>query len=425
MRIGVITTSFPRFDGDHAGLFVLELCRALAARGHVLDVVAPEPADGSRPSWPGITLHWARYAWPRAAQRLAYGAGIPDNIRYSPASALLAPALVIALLGKVVELQRDWDALLSHWLIPSGLLGAAAPSTPRRKFVPSRRTIRPHFALAHSADVWLLERLPAPLGAGLARHIIGKTSTTAAVSPPLLETLARLAPSQRRRLTLLPIGPDEADLVEPSERRRLQARLRGAGFHGDSLRLAVIARLVPIKGVDVLLDALAATKLRSVELVIAGDGPLRAELEARAEALGLRACFLGAISPGMRAALLEAADLLVVPSRVLADGRSEGTPQVAVEALAAGVPVIASDVGGLRWALGDAGLLVPPDDAASLAEAIAHLDDDREHLRRLTDRARARAADFGWSKAATRIEAALSSNRASPLNLSYTRPPKP
>ncbi len=129
--------------------------------------------------------------------------------------------------------------------------------------------------------------------------------------------------------------------------------------------ILVAARLQPIKGVDVAIAARAhlATDAR---LVIAGDGPERAALRARA-APGTT--FLGEVDTAHRDRLLREASVVVVPSRVIAAGRTEGAPMIALEALAAGVPVVGSAVGGLRD-LGDVVQLVPPDDPYALARAI-------------------------------------------------------
>ena len=122
------------------------------------------------------------------------------------------------------------------------------------------------------------------------------------------------------------------------------------------------------KGVDVLLDAVAG--LNGARLEILGDGPERAALEARTARLGLdeRVRFRGRQPSTEVVAALARAQVVVIPSRVGSDGDMEGTPVVLCEAMAAGVPVVASDLGGLGECIveGTTGLLVPPDDAAAL-----------------------------------------------------------
>jgi glycosyltransferase involved in cell wall biosynthesis len=133
--------------------------------------------------------------------------------------------------------------------------------------------------------------------------------------------------------------------------------------------LLVLASLIRRKGIDVLLDALASERNPGIVLWIAGEGPERAALEAQAERLGLaaRARFLGRREDA--ADLLAACDVYVLPSR------REGLGVSALEAMAARRPVIATRVGGLADAVADerTGILVPPEDAAELARAIARV----------------------------------------------------
>ena len=146
-------------------------------------------------------------------------------------------------------------------------------------------------------------------------------------------------------------------------------------------------RLAPQKGFGVLLEA--AARWRDLEpaplLVIAGDGPLAGELRARAAALGVRAEF-----PGRRddiLALLASAAVFVLPSLW------EGQPLVLQEALRAGVPVVATHTGGIPDMTGDdAALLVPPGDAARLADAVRSVLRDPALGTRLRAAARERGA---------------------------------
>ncbi|MGR3377600.1 glycosyltransferase family 4 protein [Salipiger abyssi] len=135
--------------------------------------------------------------------------------------------------------------------------------------------------------------------------------------------------------------------------------------------LLFVGRLAGVKGVPVLLDAMAALKDRYpyLRLALIGDGPERAALEERAKGLGETVVFLGYQSQAEVAKALAETDLFVLPSF------AEGVPVVLMEAMAAGVPVIATQIAGIpelvtQW---ESGVLVPPGDAGALTEAIDQL----------------------------------------------------
>ena len=95
----MITTSFPRFCGDPAGCFVFGLARELVSRGHLVEIIAPEakePADwGEDTPWlEGVRVFAAPYIRPRRLSGLFYGAGVPDNLKWTPALAGLIPSAV-------------------------------------------------------------------------------------------------------------------------------------------------------------------------------------------------------------------------------------------------------------------------------------------------------------------------------------------
>jgi glycosyltransferase involved in cell wall biosynthesis len=167
-------------------------------------------------------------------------------------------------------------------------------------------------------------------------------------------------------------------------------------------RLAIVGRLIPIKGHDVLLRAVARARDRvpGLTLEIAGDGELEPELRATAAALGLgdAVTFLGRVAPADP--VVERAEIVVVPSY------GEGFGMVALEAMERGRPVIASDVGGLPEIVDDGrtGVLVPPGDVAALAEAIAELASDPGRAAAIGAAGRARAlAEFSQERCTERI----------------------
>jgi colanic acid/amylovoran biosynthesis glycosyltransferase len=161
------------------------------------------------------------------------------------------------------------------------------------------------------------------------------------------------------------------------------------------IRLVTVAGLRPFKGHRVLLGAIRELERRgrSVRCDLVGDGPLRDEL--RADAGGLDVEFHGAVTVDRAMDVVAAADVFVMPSVALADGRRDGIPVALMEAMALGVPVIASSVSGIPELVrdGDTGLLVPQGDPVALADAIERLAADPAGARAMSASARALVAD--------------------------------
>jgi glycosyltransferase involved in cell wall biosynthesis len=165
-----------------------------------------------------------------------------------------------------------------------------------------------------------------------------------------------------------------------------------------------VARLHPEKGVAIFLEAVArvAPLVPTCHFPVVGDGPLRQDLEVRAAQLRLqeRVHFLG-FRPDARE-LVSLLDVLVVPSL------SEGAPLVILEAMMAGVPVVASAIGGIPDLIRHdrEGLQVPPNDPMALSQAILSLLQDPVHARRLGEAGRRRAASqFRYATMLQKIEA--------------------
>ncbi|HEX8276384.1 MAG TPA: glycosyltransferase [Longimicrobiaceae bacterium] len=204
-------------------------------------------------------------------------------------------------------------------------------------------------------------------------------------------------------------GIQPAPPPSAEDRRALRAEL-GAG--ADTLLVAGAGNLARRKGFDLLLDAFARAAVPGSRLAIVGAGPEEAALRARAERLGIaeRVCWAGHRDdvPGV----LAACDLFVLSSR------NEGMANVMLEAMAAGTPVVAADVSGVRDALGPAadgapaGWIVPPEDPAALGEAIAEVLADLRagggEAARRADEARHRVAErFGVERMLDEVERVL------------------
>ncbi len=339
-----------------AGCFVEGMVTALRGRGHHLDVLAPRPAQ---PEWRD-GVHWIAYG----GTRTFYGAGVPDNV--SDLRAWPGLATFPLALWSAARLFR-WDAVISHFGIPCGVVGA--------------RLGLPHLAIWHGADAHLAQRMRWVLASmRSSRHWF-------------------VSEASRRALSVddAIVSPMGADYV-PVDREKARAI-----FELSKPTVLALGRLVPIKGLYVLIDAMAGMPW---QLLVAGDGPQRAELEARAMHRNVSARFLGSVHGATKANVLGAADALAIASRVLA-GRTEGCPVALLEAQLAGLPVVATTTGGIpeRIEHGVDGLLVAPDDPFALREGLRRALADPA----LGPRGRVAAAEQRWERVAQRMERALCS----------------
>ena len=200
------------------------------------------------------------------------------------------------------------------------------------------------------------------------------------LSEDLYEGLAR-GRWRRGALRLIRNGVDLAEIDGVSEESQ---ELRAAKRKG-CLLIGYIGRLIQQKGVDTLIRAFAEIEMPHKELYIVGDGPERNALEQLASRLGeaRRVRFLGYRQD--RIALLKAFDAFVLPSS------REGFPRCLLEAMAAGIPVVATDIPGCRAVVrdGDTGLLFPPGSAPGLASALRRLLADERLRAALAARAQA------------------------------------
>jgi hypothetical protein len=428
MRLGVLTTSYPRRPGDAAGSFVETFAQAAAAMGHEVSVVAmgrPEAGGAPnviRPSGADDVAGGGHAAvavpvrWVEGGAALFADGGAPDALARGGRAWVHAAHAQVALVAHAVAASRSWDAVVSNWLLPCGLAGQLAARG------------RPHLAIAHSSDVHLAvaKRLAAPLSLALCAAPATRLAFT---SDRLLRKWIAAAgptgPAVRRRALVSPMGVPSA-LRPPTPREREAARA-ALGLKPTTTAILCLARLVPIKGVDRLIDAAALLGgAPDAVVLLAGDGPLAHALRARAHARGAHNVrFLGQIEGDAKLRALHAADVLCLPSRPLPDGREDGAPLAILEGLACGLPIVASCTGGIPELVDDGttSLLVPvtgdaaydtPRDAApaTAADSGADIVALAAALRRLCDPAvraplAAAAALHGRRHDATHVTAAL------------------
>lgn len=197
------------------------------------------------------------------------------------------------------------------------------------------------------------------------------------------QVMLNSAPDDWRRLEICPLGVDTSRFV-PVTRNRTQ---------GDPFELLTVGQLAPAKGIHILIAAMALVvrQGRNVRLRLVGDGPMRQALESEARELGVarQVVFEGFRNNAELALCYAETDAFVLASF------AEGVPLVLMEAMAAGVPCIASRITGIPELIEDevSGLLVTPADEGAIAGAIGRLMDDAALYRRISENARRRVLD--------------------------------
>jgi glycosyltransferase involved in cell wall biosynthesis len=374
VRIGMPTTSYPSYDGDAAGAFVRTLATALARRGHRIDVIAPSVGRQEALGDGGVHVHRIRYA-PRALERTFGRHGAPDNLARDPLAWVGAASFPIALARALATHASRWDAIVSHFVVPTSIVAGSFARG------------RPHVAVAHGTDAHLAASIP-----GLAARVRRSGTQLACVSSALAARLH--APDA----IVQAMGVDR-DETRGLSREASRARMGLGRFTALSL-----ARLVPIKGIDLAIRAMIEV---DGELVVAGDGPERASLEALARSLGAPVRFVGRVEGDDRRALLAGADVLVAPSRAIG-ARIEGTPTAVLEALSASLPIVGTRVSGIADAVpDDAGLLSASSSPETLARDLNRLRRDPILRASLANGARHASAPYDADRVAQRFERLL------------------
>ncbi len=386
MKLLLITTNFPRWEGDPHSPWLVELLGLLRRDGLSVDVLAPAHRGQGDHLIQGMQVHRFRYA-PARWETLTHEEGAPNKIRVNPLYLLLVPLYVVSGLWAAWRMGRSggYDLVHVQWPVPGGLFGLAA-----------RRAGGGRLVLTfHGAEVVLAKRFPfvSSFLRYITRHcdaVLANSSYTAAA----LEKVTGVAAQ------VIPFGvavPAESDLP--------------AGAELEPGMILTVGRLIARKGQVYLIEAMALLADRpDAHLVIVGEGHERPALEAAVARLGLAATVTlkGRVTEEELVRLYRACQVFALPGIVDAAGDTEMLGMVLLEAMRFHKPVICTHVGGTVDILtdGENGLLVPEKDPARLAAAIRSLMDDVCLADRIAGAGYATARDrFGWPEIVRRTKA--------------------
>ncbi len=320
-----------------------------------------------------------RYA-PRRWQVLAHGpGGILTAIKTHRARVLLIPLFLITMFIATLRVARHADIIHANWSI-NGVIAGIAGMLSR---TPVLTTLRgSDVALANKSHLFHM----------ILRACMLLSTRIVTVSHGLAAATASLMPQHAAKIVMIPNGVDitplnPTPLIMPSDR----------------FRLMTIANLIPGKGIDIVIQAMGRLEnLTDFSLSIIGDGPERDRLEKLSKSLGVAAHvkFIGSIPPADIPSHLARTDLFILASF------SEGRPNVILEAFAAAVPVVASNIDGINELVthGTTGLLFKAGDPQDLARQIQRLYSDNKLLNAMktTGRKYIEGNQLTWPAAAAR-----------------------
>ena len=350
-KLLVVTTTYPRWEGDTWPPFVHELSSRLTCRYEVT-VLTPR-LPGAAESELRDNIHVKRFAYlPRKLERLSGNDGLLQTLKKNPLMVFLLPIFFFCMMWAIRKQVKQGATIIhAHWL-PWGLLATlAAPRTPV-------------LTTAHGSDILKLR-------GGTWRFFRRMTSRRAKAITTVSKLLAdRLEAEgvQPEKIVVAPMGVDLKNLFVPD-----------LTTVDKSIDLVFVGRFIEAKGPDLLIEAmrLIHQDCPETKLLMVGDGPLSEVLKARVRDYDLGAVveFSGAIPNQAIARIFAKSNICVMPGKADKDGASEGLGLVAIEALGSGCRLISGSNRALQGMLpaGANAVFINLENAAKLASALIQM----------------------------------------------------
>lgn len=361
MKVCMVTSSFPRYDGDSWGPFILNYCKTLQKLGIEMHVVAPlaKPCKKMEEEIEGVIIHRFNY-WPlKSTQRLAYPPGIIPNIKnYSLAKFQIFP-YIFACFSKVLETVKKHkiDLIHAQWAFPSGFVAVLTEKVLKIPFLVT--TQGAEFFISKPTFI-----------KKIIRYVLQKAECVMPVSYHMYKR-AIVYGADKNSLFVIPNAVDTKTFSKSNNNGRSEL-----GIDPDNYVILTVRRLVHEKKVDVLIQAFAkfAESKSKVNLVIIGDGPERKKLENLARKLDVadKAIFIGWIDNKNLPKYYNISDVYVLSTV------QEGLSLSLLEAMSCGLPVICTNIVGNPEVVSDGknGFLVPPNDPNAICERLGYLYDN-------------------------------------------------
>jgi glycosyltransferase involved in cell wall biosynthesis len=374
VKVCILTSSFPRDEEDPAGPFVYQLATSLANKGLNIEVLCPHDHGFAYTEYRDkLSITRFPYFYPTKYQSLCYGYGILPNLRKSMLARCQLPFFIMAEILYCLRLvnKNSVDIIHAHWSLPQGLTAIICK---RISKIPCVTTL-------HGSDIHGLRYAGLKwLNAKVIKHSDACTANSS-------ET-ARMAQhiSMKDDIAVVPMGVNPRFLSAARGRNAQQT-----GSEAGEKRILYAGRLIDLKGVGYLIRALPAVlkKFSETKLVVVGSGPMKDDLMNLSARLNLsdKVIYIDKVPQEKLLEFYTSANLFVLPSIVNQKGETEGLGVVLLEAMACGLPVVGSAVGGIPDIIkdGETGLLARQKEPDSLAEKITKIFSDASLRRKLVE----------------------------------------
>ncbi|MCQ2531692.1 MAG: glycosyltransferase family 4 protein [Saccharofermentans sp.] len=344
-KILITASTFPRWEGDTEPRFILDYAKSMQAYYDVTVLAPAAIGAADKEVLEGVEVIRYHYFPIHKCETLCYPGAIVPRVKEKKVRGLLIPFLFASLWFKLRKLSKQYDAVHAHWVIPQGIIQSGIKGTP-------------YIITGHGADITSLNFWPVK---NLKLKTLKNAKYITVVSGALNDYVQSVYPNDKTKV--IPMGCDTSAF-------RPEYKLDNYFGQGDKKAVLFVGRLAEKKGVTYLIDAMKSVD--NAVLYIVGKGNLEDDLRKQAEELGDKVCFMGPKTHEELKQVYASADVFVAPSITAKDGDKEGFGLVILEALSSGVPVVASNSGGIPDIITDGynGLLCEEKDVAGLANAI-------------------------------------------------------
>jgi len=359
MKIGVITSAYPDFEDDPHGIFVHRLMREVVKNGHEVHVLAPYTGGETEYTLEGVHVERFHYFYPRRFEKLSGRAGMIDNVKEG---FLVKIQVFTFLFFNVIHSDlklRKMDVIHVQWPIPNGL-GAI--------FLKKLYGI-PYINTIHGEEVHLSKRYHMLFAL---RWLVNNSSKTITNSTATRKFCLE-AGLNGDKIDVIPFGVD-TDFFRPLNVYKDE----------NIFQILSVGYLIERKGFEYLIKAmpLVLEKHKHARLKIVGSGPLELKLKELIYELGLgnEVEIVKNVSDEELLMIYNSSDLFVLPSIVDSQGNTEGLGVVLLEAMACGLPVMGSNVGGISDIIANnkTGILVEEKDVHGIFKGIKKFIEEEE-----------------------------------------------